>query len=473
MADKNEGTMVKGGYFYRKEKGGSKMLRIRKAGQKPDKPTPEPLGARAKKDPKLLQRALRDPGLRSKLPDSMLTPAQREARQTNAFTRQLGDVSTPLTGPSMVSAAQRLTDLEYKPQYQNLDAEEKKATASGKQQAAWAQGYDRDAQAIMDANKNAQAAANATTQASLRQLAQQAGVGATAQYAGGQQAAAMDAGVRGQGLGGGTAAVDSASQSILAANAGNAQTQQAAAGAQGEAQAALLRSLSTAGAMRGQETQGAIRNSMNAKLADIAGQRRTLKQSEGAAFTKGLLGLRQSEGDRLITQQTLASKDQQAILEAKTAAASLKSKEQLAAANRALQVRLRQMGIDAETARQMSDQAFRGQQNALDRQQSDTNNRRTNGGKGGKPKFTTAQLNAAADKRDSALQLAGVLKGKGKKRGDVLTALTQKYGPLYARVAVGSIYDGGAVGHLNTELFNRYGIRIPKRYLATGKRANG
>ena len=435
-----------------------------------------PLGQRAKKDPKLLQRALKDPGLRSKLPDSMLTPAQREARQTNAFTRQLGDVSTPLTGPSMVSAAQRLTDLEYKPQYQNLDAEEKKATASGKQQAAWAQGYDRDAQAIMDANKNAQAAANATTQASLRQLAQQAGVGATAQYAGGQQAAAMDAGVRGQGLGGGTNAVDSAAQSILAANAGNAQTQQAAAGQQGEAQAALLRSLSTAGAMRGQETQGAIRNSTNAKLADIAGQRRTLKQSEGAAFTKGLLGLRQSEGDRYITMQTLASKEQQAILDAKTAAAGLRSKEQLARANRALQLQLKRMGIDAESARQQADQAFRSQQNALDRQQSDTNNRRSNAGggsKGGKPKFTTIQLRDAASDRDTAIRLAHTLKATKKDRGKALTALSAKYGDVIARVAIGAVYDGGAVGHLNTELYNRYGIRIPKRYLATGRRANG
>ena len=204
MASKTVKPYEKNGYRYRQEKGGKRVFRI---GKVEKKAAPAPLGQRVAKDPNLLQRALRDPGLRSKLPDKYLTPAQREARQTNEFNRQIGDVSTPLTGDAMVNASQRLVRMEYDPQYKNLDAEEKKVTASGKQQASWAAGYDRDAQAIMDANKTAQQNANAATEANMRQLAQQAGVGATAQLGAGQQAAAMDMGVRGAGLGGGTQAV--------------------------------------------------------------------------------------------------------------------------------------------------------------------------------------------------------------------------------------------------------------------------
>ena len=109
---------------------------------------------------------------------------------------------------------------------------------------------------------------------------------------------------------------------------------------------------------------------------------------------------------------------------------------------------------------------------------STANNIRTNNKTGDKASFTPAQMRSAAGKRDDAIAFARALKtrkvnGKTTDRADALIALTQKYGSLFARVAVGTVYDGGAVGHLNTELQRRYGVQIPGRYRAKGKRANG
>ena len=98
---------IKNGYLYRTKQGGGPMLRIRKA----DKTTSQQsLADRVAKDPALLQKALANPGLRSKLPDKYLSPQQRQQRSDRLFEEDLGDPSTPLAGSSITRAAQQLTD---------------------------------------------------------------------------------------------------------------------------------------------------------------------------------------------------------------------------------------------------------------------------------------------------------------------------------------------------------------------------
>ena len=68
----------------------------------------EDLATRVKRDPALLERALKDPGLRSKLPDKYLTQAQRDSRHDRQFRDDVGDINDPLSGDSLVNAADRL-----------------------------------------------------------------------------------------------------------------------------------------------------------------------------------------------------------------------------------------------------------------------------------------------------------------------------------------------------------------------------
>lgn len=453
----NKTSYVKNGSFYRREKGGSKFLRIRKQGANLDKP------AKPKKSAK---------------PAAPTTPLTPEQQRQKILENGLGDVTTPLTGSAMTGVADALVGLEYGPQYANLNTAEKKATTSGAAQAKWAQGYDRDAQAILDASKTQQDAANARSQQNLAAWRQQALGAAGGAVQGNQAAMAQDAGVRGSGFAGGTDAFNQAAQ-VASASAG-AQGDAALAGGQarGDAQSAFLRSLGAAGALRGQENQAAIRNATDSKLSDIASQRSQLASSEGAARVKALTGLRSSETTNYLTQQSLASKEQQAILDYKlgiqklTASAAIKKQE------RELALKLKRLGLSSAEAIAAARDATSTANNIRTTSTSTANNIRTNKKTGDKASFTPAQMRSAAGKRDDAIAFARALKtrkvnGKTTNRADALIALTQKYGSLFARVAVGTVYDGGAVGHLNTELQRRYGVQIPGRYRAKGKRANG
>lgn len=125
------------------------------------------LAQRAKRDPKLLRRALKNPGLRSKLPSSMLTPSLRSRRrmltrqaaakaktQKQAATKKKA-AKQPIVPGSSVTEGQLGKDTKAA-----LDVKYGPLEAQQKQQTAEAQGYQRDIGGFYDQY--------------LRQIAQQA-----------------------------------------------------------------------------------------------------------------------------------------------------------------------------------------------------------------------------------------------------------------------------------------------------------
>jgi hypothetical protein len=157
------------------------------------KQTKQTLAQRIAADPALKARYLSNPGLRSKLPDSMLTPAQRKVRQTNAYN------ATPITEGSTVTNAQlaqeaaNATRVRYGPQEQALGAQQQRATSLGNDQNSWYDAYR--AELATHAANTQQIGAQAVTQDA--QLAQGARGLDQSQATAQQQQMAADAATRG------------------------------------------------------------------------------------------------------------------------------------------------------------------------------------------------------------------------------------------------------------------------------------
>lgn len=270
---------------------------------------PASLAARAQRDPGLLKRALADPGLRSKLPSSMLTTAQRRARAVNAQAAQrqadqsaFTDVSRPLSGSALTTAANQITAGQYDPQFAELDSQQKQIGAQRDQSLTRERAiYDQlqkfaasQLAAQQSASTQNRAAIGNNTTTALGQL------DAAGQQVQAQQA--QDAAVRGSGLDGGSDARLAADQSALRAQiagtgqiAGNLSSQNA------DALSAVLTGIGMATQARGAEQAGAIDTAARNSLSDLASKRQALQEKRGGSLADTLMKLRQQGADEYYT----------------------------------------------------------------------------------------------------------------------------------------------------------------------------
>lgn len=459
-------TKIKNGYLYRTKKGGGPMLRIRKAGSKP---APKPsLADRVAKDPALLQKALANPGLRSKLPDKYLSPQQRQQRQDRLFQEDLGDPSTPLSGSSITRAAQQLTDAALRPQYAGLDRDEKKVTTSRDAQQRWAgENYGK----LADLFKAGQTAQDAAGQAGVDKAAQaqreQMAVIAEVQ----RQAAARqahDADVRGAGLDGGAndqLANAAAEAQMRAASEGSARTGDAQA--RGDVQSAFLRNLGAATAARGGETQGAIGAAAAQDLADIRSQRRTLDEGKGDKFVENLSKLRGDSVEQYLTAQGLANDQQKAKLDAQVQLERIRSNDELQRWKMDRVAQLKREGFKSSEAIAQANIESREKVAELDRssREGSATYKGTSKSKKNKPRFSTSELRSNAGDRDKAIGRAKAAREGGLNRKEALLALERDFPPEIAAVAVNALYDGKVNSRNRSRLKSRFGIDVPRRYL--------
>lgn len=264
------------------------------------------LAQRVKRDPALLARALADPGLRSKLPDSFLTPTQRAQRHHNQFVNDIGDLNTPLAGRSLVNAAQQATDSEFNPLFADIGRQEGTVQRRTGAQQQYAKGYYDTLDKLLGSIVGQQGGAN-TAATSAAQGATSAATGAIdAADAQARQRAAADAAVRGAGLQGDSLeqlAAATAAQKAQATTEG--QRAQQAASNFGQAQSAFLNGIRASGGQAGGELQGQIGARGDQALNDLAAERTKLRAQREGQFTDTLLKLRQNEMTNAFTQAGL------------------------------------------------------------------------------------------------------------------------------------------------------------------------
>ena len=465
-------TKIKNGYLYRTKKGGGPMLRIRKAGSKP---APKPsLADRVAKDPALLRKALANPGLRSKLPDKYLSPQQRQQRQDRLFQEDLGDPSTPLSGGSIVRAANQLTDVALRPQYEGLDRDERKVTASRDAQQKWAAENYGNLAGLFRTGQEAQDAAGraGVDKATQAQRDQMAVIDEVRRQSAERQQQVAD--TRGAGLDGGSnqqLANAAAEAQMRAASEGSART--ADAQARGDVQSAFLRNLGAATAARGGETQGAIGASAAGDLADLRSQRRQLDQSRGDKVVENLSKLRGDSVEQYLTQQGLANDQQKAKLDAQVQLERIQSNDDLQRWKMDRVAQLKREGFKSSEAIAQANIESREKVAELDRTSREGSASYTGKGSGSKdkPRFTTAALRSNKKDRDAAFSKAALYKrnSPGITRQKMLDGLIANNVPEdLARAAVNYSFDGH-VNKANVRAVKRaYGLDIPSKYKPQG-----
>lgn len=492
-AEKRKGY-TKGGYRYRQEKGGKRVLRIGKA----KKPAPKPtLSERVRKDPALLQKYLADPALRSKLPDKYLNQQQLSARRDREFRTNLGDVTQGLTGDTMIRTAEELVDREYAPQERALKRTRDQIAAQQARDRDWVRAYTGQLEGLAAGTVSQQQASNQRAMDAARQRDAEImqGIGQVEQ---GQAQRAEDrASTLGPGLDGGAAQMlaEQAAQQRMRAQA-QAGTQQQALSTNAQAQEAFLRGITAAAGQRRADDQAAIAARAWKRQSEVDADEEDLRKGRSGQLTKTLLGLREGEVERYLTEQRLATEERQAILEAQQQAAQLKSREQLERAKMRLQIRLKQMGIDADTAELQASQAFQRRENELDRSQDERQSRRSDrttrrgqdisaqdgGGGGGKGKGGHTQANIISARKDFANVLSSVAdtrkQGLSIRSAADLGMVPNLTGPPVMKKIAFEIHYGRAsrnpkrkqqaISRLkayNKTLKRVYGISIPRRYL--------
>jgi hypothetical protein len=377
------------------------------------------LSTRARRDPALLKRALADPGLRSRLADNLLSPEMLKLRRENQFRQNIGDVSKPLTGDSLIRTAETLVDREGKKRTADIDRSAKKVTAGRDQQASFSKAnYDRS-NGLMQSIIGGQQKANADTVARQQQLGEQAQAGAGEAQIAMAKRAREDAEIRGQqaqeqALQPANASVDATKARI----AENTQSAASEANANGTGVDAFLRSLGVAGAMRGQSAQEDIGRRGAGQLADLEAERKQIREDKDGAFTDTLMKLRGGEVERYLTERGLATDAEKARLDAEAEMAKITSQNQLEAAKRRHEVRLEQMGLTAKEALAEADRTFDATQKQLDRDSAAALNAEDNATSranakersGAKKSFTGKDLQKAANERGRARNQAISLK---------------------------------------------------------------
>lgn len=254
----------------------------------------------------LLAKYQSNPGLRSKLPDSMLTPEQRAARKRNSFLAGISNPGSTLAGPDLVNAATQITNSDFDPLLANIGTQEGQVKSDAATQGARSKSYYDTLNSIFNATNAAQGSANtaAVGDAATRGAATQGAIQSAANQA--QARMSQDAAVRGAGLEGTapqTLAAQTATQGAQAAT--EAQRAQQAATDTGGAQAAFLRGLQGSAAQAGGEAQTTITHDASGLLTKLAADRSTLQGQKAGALTDTLLKLRQQEADNAYTRAGL------------------------------------------------------------------------------------------------------------------------------------------------------------------------
>lgn len=111
------------------------------------------LAQRAKKDPELLKRALANPGLRSKLPSSMLTRELRQSRQQNIRLKQPIAPGSTTTERDLARESASAMDVKYGPVQQQQQVALGQEQARGRDVGGW---YDQYLKAVAQHSQNVQ-----------------------------------------------------------------------------------------------------------------------------------------------------------------------------------------------------------------------------------------------------------------------------------------------------------------------------
>lgn len=432
---------------------------------------------RAAKDPAWLQKALASPGLRSKLSDKFLPPdllakrkANEAAKKERAFYANLGDVTKPLTGETAVRYVDTVVDRAYKPQEDAYAAQRKETINSGMSQANWSQDYDNYLKGISDASLTAQQTAGANQLTATQNARRDLLTDIDNLQTRAQAAQAADANVRGQGYGGGSEgmiAEQIAEAKTRASLQGN--TQEESARAATGANEAYMRALQGVQGLKGREAQDAIRTStdntvkkVDAALADLVG-----KKADKKIETLG--DLRQTERKNYIYEVGVNNQMQQAILNAKTKMAEIKSEAALAREKNALELQLKQMGIDADAAIKMAEIAAADARSAADNrtklQVAGINN------KGGGSKNKAAAEEYRAGIRTLYAALSGnknymtLVKMPGGKGLSAFTAAAKREYPKMADSQIRAAWDllgANRLSRVSQGAFKSKGYGVPK-----------
>jgi lipoprotein-anchoring transpeptidase ErfK/SrfK len=252
------------------------------------------LAQRAKKDPKLRKRALADPGLRSKLPSSMLNPEQRQTRELNVRLKQPITPGSSITERDLAREAGSAMDVKYGPLQQQQQTALGQEQARGRDLGGW---YDQYLRAVAQHSQNVQGIGAQAGQIGLGLQQGVTGLG-QAGLAMVQNPANADAAARGA-TAGNLAPMENQALAVRQALTGSFVAQQTAQNAAQQSYADTMANVVAPGEKLGAMAQQAGK----AKLAqdDIT---QTTRQ-RGADETVYRAGRKSDEAKQILAQQTL------------------------------------------------------------------------------------------------------------------------------------------------------------------------
>jgi hypothetical protein len=259
--------------------------------------TPERVTARARKDPAFLKRALKIPGLRSKLADDLLPASMQQTRGLNARLNNPIVAGSSITGRDLAHQATAATRVQYGPQEAQLTANLKDERQRLGDIGGWYNQYQ--AQVAQNAQQVAAAQDAATQQISA--LGQGvAGLGAqTLQSVAGAQQAQQVPGQPAAPVAPDAAATANQSTTARQMMVANLAAQAAQQGASAKTYASGV-----AGVVAPQERLGALINQQR-NIRDVSDQQTALKAQEGAYSQKYRADTTQQEFANQLSRQTL------------------------------------------------------------------------------------------------------------------------------------------------------------------------
>lgn len=260
-----------------------------------------------------LARRRANPGLRSKLPASQLTPAQRQERARLARVKAddanpLYDPSQQLSGHNLAVSAKRLVDAQLTPKIGAIDTQIGSTRTQGNALAGRAGDYYRQLGSEEAGLAAKQQALAAMTNKVVTDNNAQANQALTDASSAEQKRQADDAALRGGGLGGDTSTVPKViaaaqqQRAILGPAAANA------AAAQGEGWAGLANAMTQATQMRGGEVQGELGNAQMNAISKLAQSKADLEATRGDLTTEQVDKLRQQSFENAVTMKGLGIK---------------------------------------------------------------------------------------------------------------------------------------------------------------------
>jgi hypothetical protein len=269
------------------------------------------LAQRAKKDPKLRKRALANPGLRSKLPASMLPTAMRQQREMNARLKQPITPGSAITERDLARESKSAMDVKYGP----LEAAQKQGLAEEQTRGRDVAGfYDQYLRQIAAHSANVQAIGQQATNAGLGVQSGITGL-ANTDLSSINQAATASAGARGASAGDISQMANSAAavrQSLVGSFVAQQAGQNAASQNYADTQAHVVAPGQKLGAQA--MAQGRVRQA-GQKIKDTTAQR-------GADTLTYRSERKADEAKMVLANQTLGAKVEGAKASAKAAAST-------------------------------------------------------------------------------------------------------------------------------------------------------